>query len=65
MGYDLPGFFSYPTPEPQPDPNEEQQQTIDEEFSAEDLPEEEEDDNLPWDVKILAEVDVLRSPSEV
>lgn len=66
MGYDLPGFFSYPPapPAPQPDPAEEQQQVVEEDVSPEDLPEEEEDDTQPWDVKMLAEVDVLQSPSE-
>jgi len=63
MGYDLPGFFSYPPPAPQPDPVEEQQQAVGDDLSA-DLEEEEEDDSQPWDVKILAEVDALQSPSE-
>jgi len=68
MGYDLPGFFSYPPPSaPQPDLGKNQQEVVEEEFSAEDLPEEEEEagDIQAWDVKVLAEVDLQLSPSEV
>lgn len=64
MGYDLPGFFSYPPPAQHPESAEEQQQPVEEDLSAEDLPEEEEADTQTWDVKDLVDADTMQSPLE-
>ena len=69
LGYDLPGFFSYPPP----GNVLLQRQVVEETLSAaalheeEDEYEEEEDDvdGQPWDVKMIADVEALHSPPEI